>query len=61
MFWLQVAFTFGALKARRLVYPKILFHRITEETLLIPTVIVLIAKAMYQIRLFALEFSQIGP
>ena len=58
--WLQVAVTFGALKTLRLVYPKILFHRITEETLLIPTAIVLISKAMYQVRLFGREFRQIG-
>ena len=50
MFWLHMAFTFGALKTPRLVYSKIIFHRITEETLLVPTVIVLIAKAMYQAR-----------
>ena len=59
MFWLRVVFTFGALKTPRLIYPKILFHRITKETYIIPAVIVLIAKRMYQIRLFARELSQI--
>ena len=57
--WLRVVFTFGALESPRLIYPKILLHRITEETLLIPAVKVLIAKAMYQIRFFAREVSQI--
>ena len=58
-FLLQVGYTSGATKILCLIYPKILFHRITEETLLIPINIVLSGSAMYQMGIFAGEVGHI--
>ena len=55
-FWWQIACSKSAQKIYHFIYPKILFHQIVHETLLISLNIVSFGKAMYQDAFFAIEF-----
>jgi len=47
-FWEEVLHLVRYLSARNFIYPKILFHKFEEETMLFQTRLVALGKAMYQ-------------